>query len=294
VDVVRHPYSFKGGHDETENQIMKDNSTWTWHDGLNTYAGDDLERSLLQSGLYMDVVHDLRSPGGLQRALDKPDIGVLKTLERLSLAKGYSVQWTVDNLQKLLQNIPPPSKGDSASHARGRKQEGSELDAIAGNEFRRMLQGIGSDAGIQFNYNANFQWYPVDSQRVLLYARQFGASEAYADALARRHFTKAMPSGSRDTVVDAAEEVGLDAEAVKEMLQGDDYTQQVLQSYYETIAKHNIRSIPNFTFNGPKTSGGKFRPGGVRSGEITIAGSGNVGQFLAVFEHIRDTQLEEL
>ena len=267
-----------------------DQNTWTWHDGLNTYAGDDMERSLIHMGLYHDVVKDLRSPGGIQRALEREDFSILKTLERASVMKGFSQRLSPDNLQKIVDNMDPEEL--AGGYARGKLQEGSELDAIAGNEFRIMLQEIASDADIHFEYNVNFQWYPVDSQRVLIYARQFGAAEAYADALARRHFTKGMPSGSRDAVLDAAKEVGLDLTTVEDMLNGEDYKQQVWQSYYDTIAKHRIHSIPNFTFNGPMTNGGKFRPGGLQSGEVTISGSGNVQQFLAVLEHIRDEQLE--
>jgi len=299
VDVVRHPYSFRGGAPKDEMMMTKTTDatndphgleTWTWHNGLNTYAGDDLEQALFQSGLYQDDIKDLRSPGGLQRALNKPNHSLLKTLERVSVIKGYNLVWTPDNLRKAIQTMNADDLG-SGHPARG-KRVGSEVDVLAGNEFRQMLQDIASDAAIQFEYNVNFQWYPIDSQRVLLYARQFGAAEAYSDALARRHFTKGLPSGSRNTVLDATKEVGLDVDLVEEMLNGEDFKQQVLQSYHDTIAKHRIHSIPNFTFNGPKTNGGKFRPNGVHSGEVTISGSGSVGQFLSVFEHIRDEQLE--
>jgi len=65
---------------------------------------------------------------------------------------------------------------------------------------------------------------------------------------------------------DAAAEIGLDRDAVEHMLlQTDDDKLEVLQSYRDTIVRHHIHSIPEFTFNGPKPHGGRFRIGSIKS-----------------------------
>lgn len=281
LDVTRHPFSFRGSQAPTP-ELLK--TTWKWGDGLNVYAGDEIQQYLLS----MDVPHRevklLRSPGGLREVLNDPDNHrpALGALLRASMMRGNSVVWNQENLKAALDTIDPNELGKS----RGREM--SELDVIAGESYKEGLHSLGRSVDIDFDFNVSFCWYPVDSQRTLLYSYKFGAQEAFADAMARRHFTLSQASGDRETVLDAAEEVGLDPVEVEAMLEGDEFSDDVWKSYQDTTGKHKIYSIPFFVFNGPHSNGGKFRRNGENSGEKVVRGSGNVEQFLNVFERINN------
>jgi len=217
------------------------------------YAGDELSQHLLHTGLSHQVVSQLRSPGGLTNALDEEDTKVLHALHRISVLKGYSNPLTEANLRAALSSMT----SDELS-AKPRGKQVTEIDVIAGNEYKENLHRLGETTGIDLDYNVHFQWYPIESQRVLLYATEMGAAEAYADALARRHFTKGSASSEIATVLDAAAEIGLDRDAVEHLLlQTDDYKMEVLQSYRDTVVRHHIHSIPQFTF---KWSQAPWRP----------------------------------
>jgi hypothetical protein len=57
--------------------------------------------------------------------------------------------------------------------------------------IRQMEAGMraqGREAGIEFDYNVLAQWHPVDSQRLLAWAGQFGLQEEFMSALNVRHF----------------------------------------------------------------------------------------------------------
>lgn len=285
VDVTRHPFSFRGSQHPSSKE--EQDITWKWKDDLNIYAGDEIEQYLHAMGLPYRTIEILRTPGGVREALDEPTEhrDELKVLEIISRKRRADEPWTVENLQKRIKTITD----DDLRKPRGKQI--SELDIIAGDNYKAGLQALGDSVDIAFNFDVNFRWYPVESQRVLLYAIQFGASESFADALARRHFTMGQASGDRSTVLDAAEEVGLDRDAVEKMLtETKDYEDEVWKSYQDTTGKHRISSIPFFTFNGPDTNGGKFRSGGPFSGELTVNGSGNVDQFLRVFKAIHNRQ----
>lgn len=258
--------------------------SWKWGDGLNVYAGDEIEQYLHSMEVPSREVRLLRSPGGLREVLDDPDSHrpALGALLRTSMMRGSSMVWNQENLKVALAKISPGDLGLS------RGKELSELDVIAGEAYKEGLHELGMSVDIDFDFDVSFRWYPVDSQRTLLYASKFGAQEAFADAMARRHFTLGKASGDRETVLDAAEEVGLDPVEVKEMLEGDEFQDDVWQSYHDTTRKHRINSIPFFVFNGPYTEGGKFRQNGENSGERVVRGSGNVDQFLNVFERINN------
>lgn len=262
--------------------------TWKWSDDLNIYAGDEVERYLHQMGLAEDQVELLRSRGGLGRALESPKEqgDALVALDQVSQMKGYASRWTVSNLRTAVEGIDPDQLGIS------RGKPVTELDVLAGDAYKDGLRELGRDVDIDFDFDVWFRWYPVESQRVLLYAARFGSQEAYADALARRHFTMGQAAGMRSTVLDSVEEVGLDPADVEALLNGDEYEADVWKSYKDAVGKHNVHSIPFFTFNGPVSCGGLFRSGGMNTGEITVNGSGNMNQFLHVFERIRDEQLD--
>jgi len=294
VNVMRHPFSFGGGggsskdnNNDDDDDDEGDGVQWKWKDDLNIYAGDEMEQYLLQSGLPRSVVRQLRAPGGLKKLVEEdPDSIIIRVLQQISQIKGYSTILSKENIKDLVFSKIKP---EDLAAPRG-KQVG-ELDVIAGEAYKEGLGGLGQSVDIEFDFDVYFRWYPVDSQRALLFARQFGSQEAFADALARRHFTKGQASGHRSTVLEAAKEVGLDVKAVKAMLDGEEFKKEVWQSYQDTTGKHGIRSIPNFTFNGPKTNGGRFRSDGKNRGEINIGGSGSANQFLAVFEHIYNEQV---
>mmetsp|Transcript_10514 Transcript_10514/g.16126 ORF Transcript_10514/g.16126 Transcript_10514/m.16126 type:complete len:309 (-) Transcript_10514:349-1275(-) len=287
-------------------------SSWKWKDGLSIYAGDEIQQHLLSMGISHRDVLMLRSPGGLQQALNVVNGNnknackggtessspwmlqknhynhILMALEEISIQRGYNPVLTKSTLSTAIDNMESPPNQLGVS----RGKQLSELDVIVGHYYKKGLSNLGRSVGIDFDFNVDFCWYPVESQRILFYASNFGAQEAYVDALARRHFTKGQASGNIETVIDAAVEVGLDRQDVVAFLvNSDEYYNDVWQSYQDTVGKHNIHSIPFFTFNGPKKDGGIFRKHGLGNGEHIVRGSGNVNQFLNVFERIQSEMI---
>lgn len=138
--------------------------------------------------------------------------------------------------------------------------------------------------GLHLDFNVGTNLQPVDSQRVVLWARQFGKSEAYVSALARKHFEKRMSASHRSTVLSAAEEAGLDAKAVLAFLETKELEADVWRSYGSTVREKGIHAIPYMVFNSPLTDGGPFRSGKGRP--VITKGSGDEYQFLQIFERM--------
>lgn len=146
------------------------------------------------------------------------------------------------------------------------------------------MRQLGRRVGIELDYNVQTNWQPIDSQRLMLWAKRFGRAEAYMASLAQRHFEQRQSASHRATILEAAEEAGLDVEAARNFLDSDELRAEVWTSYGDTIHKKGIHAIPYFVFNSPLTSGGPFRTG---SGKPTIVnGSGDEQQFLGVFEQL--------
>lgn len=144
------------------------------------------------------------------------------------------------------------------------------------------MRMLGERCGIHLDYNVQTNWQPVDSQRVMLWARQFGKAELYMNSLARKHFEERTSASHRPTLLEAAEEAGLDVEAARAFLETDELRAEVWRSYGSTIHEKGIHSIPLFVFNSQLSDGGPFRSGKGRP--TVVHGSGGQEEFLEVFD----------
>eukprot|EP00930_Biecheleria_cincta_P061733 TRINITY_DN47297_c0_g1_i1.p1 TRINITY_DN47297_c0_g1~~TRINITY_DN47297_c0_g1_i1.p1 ORF type:complete len:162 (-),score=35.47 TRINITY_DN47297_c0_g1_i1:87-572(-) len=146
------------------------------------------------------------------------------------------------------------------------------------------MRDLGRSCGIELDYNVQTNWQPVNSQRVMLWARRYGLQEAYMSALGRRHFEQRTSASHDATILESAREAGLDVEACQDFLATDELRDEVWKSYGSTIHEKGINAIPFFIFNSPFTDGGPFRSG---KGKPEMEhGSGNQERFLEIFERL--------
>lgn len=147
------------------------------------------------------------------------------------------------------------------------------------------MLGLARAAGIPtFRYDVKCNWQPLNSQRMLLWARRFGKAEKYMDAIGRKHFTEAKSASHDWNLLDAAEEAGLDRAEAELFLASDELVADVWSSYGSTIREKDVHSIPYFVFNSPHSDSGKFRSG--RGQAHVVHGSANEAEFLCVFEKV--------
>jgi len=69
------------------------------------------------------------------------------------------------------------------------------------------LKRLGRNAKIEFDFETEFNWHPVDSQRMLLWAMTQGRGEDFAEAMAKRHFEQRKSAVGGQWIQEAAEEV---------------------------------------------------------------------------------------
>lgn len=153
---------------------------------------------------------------------------------------------------------------------------------------------LGKQAAITFDFNVLTQWQPLESQRLLLWAGHYGMQEEFMTNLNRRHFERKESASLRDTLLDAAEEVGLDRDLANQFLDTNEYVAEVWKSYGSTIREKGIHSIPMFVYNVPKigAQGGPFRSFGTRPPWV-VRGSMSEAYFFNMFETIASKILKK-
>jgi len=106
-------------------------------------------------------------------------------------------------------------------------------------------------AGVSLDFSVPTQWQPIAAQRVMYLAAKSGLQEKYIEALNRKHFMEAQSASRSETVLDAAEEAGMQRAVVQKFLEGNEFEAEVWESYRATIEDMRIHSIPLFSFSLP-------------------------------------------
>ena len=103
---------------------------------------------------------------------------------------------------------------------------GSWQDMLSGTPWEDDIEGHhsrldqqGAAAGIKFQYNVAFDFHPVDSQRLVLWAAGQGKQEELVEAMSAQHFSQQASVNEQAALLKAVERVGLEPREAAEMLE---------------------------------------------------------------------------
>lgn len=277
LNVTRRPYSFNG-----DNVERRGPRTWQWKDGLCVYMRGQVLPLLSQMcGVTEEDWLSFGSVAGWKSMLKSGDMNIPSVIVRACQRFDPSV--TLEILTARMQEAE--DNGLTGQKCRGTYV--TALDRALGGGAPQFMKKLGeSVAGkpIEFNTEVEFEFQPVDSQRMLQWAGRFGKQEEVVSVLANLHFEKQQSATKRSTLIEAVERVGLDKEAFVKFLESDELVDDIWKSYGDTIHQHGIHSIPYFIFNGPFTNGGPFRDGSRNA--VDVHGSANSMEFAEAFEKV--------
>jgi predicted DsbA family dithiol-disulfide isomerase len=114
-------------------------------------------------------------------------------------------------------------------------------------QHRSMAQAA-AELGLEFNWEQARHSNTFDAHRVVHLAAEQGLADAAHERLMRAYFTDGLAVGDRDVLVRLAAEIGLDGDAVRRMLDSDDYGNHV-RSDEATAKMLGIDSVPFFVFD---------------------------------------------
>ena len=144
-------------------------------------------------------------------------------------------------------NPDMPAEGEHAVQHLMRKYGRTAEDVAAG---KAMQIARGEVIGFKFDLEKRSHFYKTfDAHRLLLWALQEGRQVALKRALMRAYFSDGQNPSDRETLVRLAAEVGLDAQAAREVLASGAFASEVreLEAYYR---QRGINSVPAMVLNG--------------------------------------------
>ncbi len=103
-------------------------------------------------------------------------------------------------------------------------------------------------AGVEINYETAKLTNTLDAHRVFQYAREQGKGTEFFKALYLAHFTNGEVLNDPDTLVHLSESVGLDGAAVRDIVNSDQYNQDVNVDISQASSL-GIQGVPFFLVN---------------------------------------------
>jgi predicted DsbA family dithiol-disulfide isomerase len=121
----------------------------------------------------------------------------------------------------------------------------SHADAVAMNE--RMTE-TASGAGLQFRLDKAISGNTFDAHRVIHLAASHGLQAEADERIKESYFAEGRPISDRESLVELAESIGLDAAETRAMLESDRFTDEVREDE-QTAAAFGISGVPFFVFD---------------------------------------------
>ncbi|OGX78347.1 disulfide bond formation protein DsbA [Exiguobacterium sp. SH31] len=103
--------------------------------------------------------------------------------------------------------------------------------------------------GLDYDFDNMVVTGTLDSHRLTHYAKTVGKEKELSEALLKAYFVEAKHIGDHDVLVEIATSVGLDADAVKNVLASDVYTEDV-RAEERRASDLGITGVPFFVFDG--------------------------------------------
>ena len=127
----------------------------------------------------------------------------------------------------------------------------------------------GKDYGIDFQFDKARSFNTFDAHRLLHWAKQAGKSNALKETLMVDHFTKGIDLSVKEQLMKAASAVGLDSAKASEVLDSDQFGEQVRHDIYQS-RQLGVSGVPFFLIN-EKTAIGGAQPDQVFENAVAAA-----------------------
>ncbi|WP_109677833.1 DsbA family oxidoreductase [Dyadobacter jejuensis] len=151
------------------------------------------------------------------------------------------VEWKSFQLNPDLKTEPGRSINDYLAEVKGWSPEYAA-------EANAYVSGIAAEVGLEYHMDKAVLANSFDAHRFAHYAKTQGKGDQAEEQLFKAYFTDGKNTADIDTLVDLGAAIGLDAEALRAVLEGDDFAEEVRRDIYEA---HQVgaKGVPFFVLD---------------------------------------------
>lgn len=156
------------------------------------------------------------------------------------------VVWRAYQLDPTAPKVSGEDRGQSSAEMLASKYGMSRADAEAGQE---QMAARFAELGLEYDWRSSQVCSSFDAHRLAALATEHGKSDEVDEALRRAHFTDGLAISDPEVLRQIGSGAGLPAEAVDDLLAGDDFTDSVEQDV-EIARGIGVKGVPFFVFEG--------------------------------------------
>ncbi|QDI92599.1 DsbA family oxidoreductase [Salicibibacter halophilus] len=115
-------------------------------------------------------------------------------------------------------------------------------------EMTQQVEDQAKEVGLDYKLESTVLTNTKDAHRLSHFAKEDGKMEEMMERLLKAYFTEGKHVGDHETLVSLADEVGLDGEAVRAMLDSDGH-EEIVREEMQEGADIGVQGVPFFVFN---------------------------------------------
>ena len=164
-----------------------------------------------------------------------------KALEQFPGRDSIEVVWKSFQLNPAMKTEPGKNINQYLSEVKG----WSLAQAKQANDY---VTSMAKEVGLNYDFDKAVVANSFDAHRLVQLAKVNGKGDAMEEQLFKAYFTEGKNIADHDTLVQLAAAIGLDEEAVKKVLNSNEYADAVERDIYEA-QQIGVRGVPYFVLN---------------------------------------------
>jgi len=164
-----------------------------------------------------------------------------KALEGFEAKDKVAIEWRSFQLDPDMEYVPGQSLHEYLSKRKG-------TSAVEGKRMNDAMTAMAKEVGLEYNFDKAIVNNTFNAHRLLHFAKEKGLQNEMKERLFRAYYTEGKNVGDIDTLALLGEEVGLQAEEIRTVLQSEKYAQDVLLDQYKA-QQIGANGVPFYVFN---------------------------------------------
>ena len=164
-----------------------------------------------------------------------------KAIDKLPFKDKIEVEWKSFQLNPTYRNTDNEGLYTYLSRSKG----------MSIDDAKRMTQqvvGMAANVGLALDFDRNIPANSFDAHRLLHFAKSENKQDEAEEALFYAHFIAGKDTAKLEVLSEIANEIGLNAEEVDAVLEGNEFAEDVISDVEES-KQLGIRGVPYFVFD---------------------------------------------
>jgi predicted DsbA family dithiol-disulfide isomerase len=157
-------------------------------------------------------------------------------LEQFPQKDKIEIEWKSFQLNPAMKTEPGKSINDYLAEVKGWSPEYAA-------QMNDHVSAIAAEVGLEYNMDKAVVANSFDAHRFVQYAKTKGKGDAAEEQLFKAYFTDGKNTADHDTLLELGTQIGLDAVELKSVLDGKQFSEQVMNDVYEA-QQVGARGVP--------------------------------------------------